>query len=104
MAKWLAQMSQWNEMNCHDLEVMSSNSGRVGLGGCVVLLSQVLLDPKLSITAEWARVAWNEKFTRHFCTQMTASLHTTSVHLPREVLYSVTLQISGTSLDISQVH
>ena len=31
MAKWLQQVSQWHEMCCHDLEVMSSNSGRVEL-------------------------------------------------------------------------
>ena len=31
MAKWLKQTSQWHEMCCHDLEVMSSNSGRVEL-------------------------------------------------------------------------
>ena len=32
MAKWLEQASQWHEMYCHDLEVMSSNPGRVELG------------------------------------------------------------------------
>ena len=32
MAEWLKQVSQWHEMCCHDLEVMSSNSGRVDLG------------------------------------------------------------------------
>ena len=31
MAKWLEQASQWHEMYCHDLEVMSSNPGRVEL-------------------------------------------------------------------------
>ena len=31
MAKWLEQVSQWYEMCCHDLEVMSSNPGRVEL-------------------------------------------------------------------------
>ena len=30
MAKWLEQA--WQEMCCHDLEVMSSNPGRVELG------------------------------------------------------------------------
>ena len=29
MAKWLEQASQWHEMYCHDLEVMSLNPGRV---------------------------------------------------------------------------
>ena len=32
MAKWLEQKSQIHEMYCHDLEVMSSNSGQVELG------------------------------------------------------------------------
>ena len=32
VAKWLEQASQWHEMYCHDLEVMSSNPGRVELG------------------------------------------------------------------------
>ena len=32
MAEWLEQASQWHEMYCHDLEVMSSNLGRVELG------------------------------------------------------------------------
>ena len=32
MAKWLEQASQWHEMYCHDLEVMSSNPGLVELG------------------------------------------------------------------------
>ena len=30
--KWLEQTSQWHEMYCHDLEVMSLNPGRVELG------------------------------------------------------------------------
>ena len=32
MAEWLEQASQWHEVCCHDLEVMSSNPGRVELG------------------------------------------------------------------------
>ena len=32
MAMWLEQTSQWHELLCHDLEVMSSNSGPVELG------------------------------------------------------------------------
>ena len=32
MAEWLEQASQQHEMCCHDLEVMSSNPGRVELG------------------------------------------------------------------------
>ena len=28
MAEWLEQVSQWHEMYCHDLEVISSNPGR----------------------------------------------------------------------------
>ena len=30
MAKWLEQASQWHEMYCHDLEVMSSNPDGLG--------------------------------------------------------------------------
>ena len=32
MAEWLEQVSQRHEMYCHDLEVISSNPGRVELG------------------------------------------------------------------------
>ena len=32
LAKWSEQASQLHEMYCHDLEVMSSNPGRVDLG------------------------------------------------------------------------
>ena len=32
MAEWLEQASQWHEMCCYDLEVMSLNPGRVELG------------------------------------------------------------------------
>ena len=32
MAVWLEQASQWYEVCCHDLEVMSSNPGWVELG------------------------------------------------------------------------
>ena len=31
MADWLEQVSQWHEMYCHNLEVMSLNPGRVEL-------------------------------------------------------------------------
>ena len=31
MAEWLEQSSQWYEVYCHDLEVMSLNPGRVEL-------------------------------------------------------------------------
>ena len=34
MAEWLGQASQWHEMYCHDLEVMSLNPGQVELGVC----------------------------------------------------------------------
>ena len=39
MAKWLEQASQWHEMYCYDLEVMSLNPSRVKLG---VLATSVL--------------------------------------------------------------
>ena len=29
MAKWLARVSQWHEVYCHDLDVMGSNLSRV---------------------------------------------------------------------------
>ena len=32
MVEWWEQASQWHEMYCHDLEVMSSKPGRVELG------------------------------------------------------------------------
>ena len=51
MAEWSKQASQWHEMYRHDLEVMNSNPSRVELGvRCVVLLSQVVLEPKLYIS------------------------------------------------------
>ena len=51
MAKWFEQVSQWHGMHCHDLEVMSSNLGRVELG--------VRSTSVLSYT--WAKM--NYKFT-----------------------------------------
>ena len=32
MAEWLEQVSQWHELYCHDLEVMSLNPSRIELG------------------------------------------------------------------------
>ena len=32
MVEWLEQASQWHEMYCHDLEVMSSSPDRAELG------------------------------------------------------------------------
>ena len=32
MAKWLEQASQWHEMYCYDLEVMSSSPDQAKLG------------------------------------------------------------------------
>ena len=32
MSEWLEQASEWHEMYCHDLEIMSSNPGGVELG------------------------------------------------------------------------
>ena len=34
MAEWLEQASQWHEMYCHDLEVMSLNPSQNELGVC----------------------------------------------------------------------
>ena len=34
MVKWSERVSQWHEMNCHDLEVMSLNPSRVEFGVC----------------------------------------------------------------------
>ena len=47
MAEWLEQASQWHEMYCHDLEVMSSNPGWVELG---VLGSSALSCTRSKIT------------------------------------------------------
>ena len=46
MAKWLEQASQWQEMYCHDLEIMSSNPSQVELGVHSTSV-QVLFDPKI---------------------------------------------------------
>ena len=42
MAKWLEQASQCHEMNCDDLQIMSSNPSRVKLGVCSTSVSIVL--------------------------------------------------------------
>ena len=47
MAKRLEQASQWYEMDCHDMKVMSSNTGRVELG----VHSKSYLIQKYNITA-----------------------------------------------------
>ena len=50
MTKWLEQASQWYELYCHDLKVMSLNPGRVELGvRGMVLLSYVALEPKIPL-------------------------------------------------------
>ena len=46
MAKWLEQASQWHEMYCHDLGVMSSNPGRVELGGAWYFCPKLYLNKK----------------------------------------------------------
>ena len=46
MVEWLEQVSQLHEMYCHDLEVMSSNPGRVEL--VVHSTSVLILEPKNS--------------------------------------------------------
>ena len=48
MAKWLEQTSQWHEVYCHDLEVMSWNPGWVDLGvRSTSVVSRRLLEPKV---------------------------------------------------------
>ena len=44
MTEWLEQASHWHELYCHDLEVMSSNPGRVehGVHSTSVLIKAVL--------------------------------------------------------------
>ena len=48
-ARWLEQASQWHEMYCHDLEIMSSNSSRVELGvlGTSVLINKSYLNKNI---------------------------------------------------------
>ena len=49
MAKWLNQASQWHEMYCHDLEVMSSNPVWIELGMHITsVLSHTWTKSKLS--------------------------------------------------------
>ena len=40
MVQWLEQASQWHEMYCHDLEVMSSSPDRVELDVRASVLSR----------------------------------------------------------------
>ena len=54
MAEWIEQASQWHELYCHDLEVMSSNPGRLNLGR-LVLLSSVVLEPNISLN-HWEQI------------------------------------------------
>ena len=51
MAGWLEEASQWHEMYCHDLKVMSSNLGWVEPGVCStsVNLSKSCLNKKYSL-------------------------------------------------------
>ena len=63
MAKWLEQLSQWHEMYCHGLEIMSSNPGRVKLGvQSTSVLSSTWSKNKLqlyfSIAVQIAQVTW----------------------------------------------
>ena len=53
MAEWLEQASQWHEMYCHNLEVMSSNSSRVELGvRCTSVLIKSYLNKKYNHIAK----------------------------------------------------
>ena len=56
MAEWLEQASQWHEMYCHDLEVMSSNPGWVELVSVQYFLK--------SLMAKWLEQAsqWHEMY------------------------------------------
>ena len=51
MAEWLEQASQWHEMCCHDLEVMSSNPSRVELGELGVHGTSVVSHTLITLTA-----------------------------------------------------
>ena len=67
MAEWLEQASQWPEMYCHDLEVMSSNPSQVKLGvfdlGCVVLLLNSYLIKKYFLhSSTTANSFYSEEF------------------------------------------
>ena len=53
MAKWLEQASQWHEMYCYDLEVMSSNPGRVEVGvHSISVLKSYLIQKYNMVAAE----------------------------------------------------
>ena len=57
MAEWLEQASQWHEMCCHDLEVMSSNPGQVELG----VVSTEVTDSRAfraGISVTWNVLSW----------------------------------------------
>ena len=64
MAKWLEQASQWHEMYCHDLEVMSSNPGQVKLG---VRSTSVL-------SRTWSKNIFLRKIPR-YCNHLTKAKH-----------------------------
>ena len=53
MAEWLEQASQWHEMYCYDLEVMSSNPCEVELGVC---LTSVL-------SRTWTKISSNDLYS-----------------------------------------
>ena len=61
MVKCLQQVTQWHEMDCHDLEVMSLNPGRVEFG-MYSTSAQVVLEPEITdgwVVSMGISVTWN---------------------------------------------
>ena len=54
MAEWLEQTSQWHEMYCHDLEVMSLNPGRVELGVVGISVLNRTWTKHISVNQAWS--------------------------------------------------
>ena len=68
MAEWLEQVSQWHEMYCHNLEVMSSNPCRVKLGVCstsVLSRTWTKNKNKLMVPRMEFQIVWTKKNYTH---------------------------------------
>ena len=69
MVEWFEQGSRWHEMYCHDLEVMSLNTGRVELGVRSTSV-YVILNPPHRLPKQWQRMdngKWKWSIQQEVC-------------------------------------
>ena len=97
MAKWLEQASQWHEMYCNDLEVMSSNPSQVKLGVCSVSVLRCTWSKNSFFHWKKDMISSPYKQTIKFCGILRAYPvhkhlfvgHSSAGHLQVEVYYSL---------------